>query len=257
MCVPRLLDGLHPFIALTLLLSPQLQRLLSIVTKHEKEVVLKRERWRGKKSLFLWPWDQTHPQHHSSVVPTLSLYSTRCFGCSFEMLATANKTYGTNICTVFAFHALFLPRFTPYKVPQTIREASRARRQREWDEMGEGGWLDTDDMSYSLTEIKHRVSSVTLFSTGLLSSPSIRLPLSLSLPFPVCLSYYSDEFSWVSAFQNASPHLHTDTPTHASTKAHTYSRAHTHTHQALCEVIEAFIQMVMSWGTGLPEELYS
>lgn len=43
-------------------------------------------------------------------------------------------------------------------------------------------------------------------------------------------------------------------PTHASTEKHTYSRAHTHTHTQ-CEVIEAFIQMVMSWGTGLPEEL--
>lgn len=44
-------------------------------------------------------------------------------------------------------------------------------------------------------------------------------------------------------------------PIHASTETRTYNRAHTHTHQALCEVIEAFIQMVMSWGTGLPEEL--
>lgn len=48
-------------------------------------------------------------------------------------------------------------------------------------------------------------------------------------------------------------------PTHASTETHTYRCTHTiestHTHQALCEVIEAFIQMVMSWGTGLPEEL--
>lgn len=46
-------------------------------------------------------------------------------------------------------------------------------------------------------------------------------------------------------------------PTIASPDTHTYSRAHTHTHihQALREVIEAFIQMVMSWGTGLAEEL--
>jgi len=42
-------------------------------------------------------------------------------------------------------------------------------------------------------------------------------------------------------------------PSHASTETYTYSSARTH--QTLYEVIEAFIQMVMSLGTGLPEEL--
>lgn len=43
-CVPRLLDDLHPLVAVALLLGSQLQRLLSIVTKHDEEVVLRRER---------------------------------------------------------------------------------------------------------------------------------------------------------------------------------------------------------------------
>lgn len=42
-CVPRLLDDLHPLVAVALLLRSQLQRLLSIVTKHDEEVVLRRE----------------------------------------------------------------------------------------------------------------------------------------------------------------------------------------------------------------------
>ncbi len=90
MCVPRLLDGLHPFITLTLLLRPQLQRLLSIVTKHDEEVVLKREKIKREK-LFI----SVTPRPNTST--TVSLYSTRCFGCSADMLAAANQTYGTDI----------------------------------------------------------------------------------------------------------------------------------------------------------------
>lgn len=41
-CVPGLLDGLHPFVALALLLGAQLQGLLSVVAEHDEEVVLRR-----------------------------------------------------------------------------------------------------------------------------------------------------------------------------------------------------------------------
>lgn len=79
--VPRLLDGLHPFVALTLLLRPQFQRLLSIMTKHDEEVVLRRDKHR-KNSSYLWPWDQTCVQHRSSVAPTLALQ--KLLHCDWE-----------------------------------------------------------------------------------------------------------------------------------------------------------------------------
>lgn len=60
MCVPGLLDCFHPFVALTLLFCPQLQRLLSIVTKHNKEVMLKREREREKKLFFICDHETKH-----------------------------------------------------------------------------------------------------------------------------------------------------------------------------------------------------
>lgn len=54
MCVPRLLNGLHPFIALNLLICPELQRLLPIMAKHDEEVVLIREKQREKEKLFIF-----------------------------------------------------------------------------------------------------------------------------------------------------------------------------------------------------------
>lgn len=67
LCVPRLLDSLHPFVALALLLRPQLQRLLSIVTEHDEEVVLKVETQKREreKTLFLC----TTPSSNSSTTP--------------------------------------------------------------------------------------------------------------------------------------------------------------------------------------------
>lgn len=53
-CVPRLLDGLHPLVAVTLLLGSQLQRLLSIVTKYDEEVVLKRQKQSRRGALYSW-----------------------------------------------------------------------------------------------------------------------------------------------------------------------------------------------------------
>ena len=41
--LPGLLDGLHPLVAVGLLLRAQLQRFLSIVAKNDEEVVLNQE----------------------------------------------------------------------------------------------------------------------------------------------------------------------------------------------------------------------
>ena len=98
MCIPGLLDGLYPFITLRLLLCPQLQRFLSIMTKHDEEVVLMREKKIKREKLFscvtLGP---KHSQHYGWVMSALSSNSTGCFGCSFEKFTTANQTYGANI----------------------------------------------------------------------------------------------------------------------------------------------------------------
>lgn len=69
MCIPGLLDGLHPFIALTLLLCPQFQRFLSIVTKDDEEVVLKREKIKREKAVSIRDCEtqqiaSTTSQHH-------------------------------------------------------------------------------------------------------------------------------------------------------------------------------------------------
>lgn len=88
-----------------------------------------------------------------------------------------------------------------------------------------------------------------LRSTSLLSSPSISLlPSPLSLPGFLSVSI----IIWLN-FPEYLPSKYF--PTHTNTCEHTDTHLHAHTDQALCEVIEAFIQMVMSWGTGLPEEL--
>lgn len=142
----------------------------------------------------MWPWRLTHLQQNSSVVPTVSLYSSRCFGGSFEMRVTANQTYGAHIWKHgVKLHLLF----TLFSCPDSSHIKFHMKQAE-----------DTD---------RTALWSVPLFSTSLLSSRSISpLPVSLSLSFPVCLAYYSDEFPWVSAFKIL---------------PHTYIQTHaTHTH---------------------------
>lgn len=112
--VPRLLDGLHPFIALTLLLGPQLQRLLSIMAKHNEEVVLRRQRQKREK-LFIFvtlrPNTSTSPL--ISCTNSLALHKM-LLGAPLRRWPQLTRHMETLLSTAFAFHALFLPRFFPY-----------------------------------------------------------------------------------------------------------------------------------------------
>lgn len=130
-CIPGLLDGLHPFITLTLLLCPQLQRFLSIMTKHDKEVVLRREKDRERKAAYICDPETKHifQHHHSSV------------GCSFEMLATANQTYGADIWKRhFQIHLLFsCPDSSHIKFHSPYMNRAECTQTRAGDRTGEGG----------------------------------------------------------------------------------------------------------------------
>lgn len=59
--VPRLLDGLHPLVAVALLLGAQLQGLLSVVTKDDQEVVLRRQKGKQGEVLQTGTEEDTEP----------------------------------------------------------------------------------------------------------------------------------------------------------------------------------------------------
>lgn len=119
MCVPCLLDGLHPFVALTLFLGPQLQRLLSIVTKHNQEVVLKNKE---RKAVYVCDPEPlntlTTPCRTCHIIARdVSVAPVLCWP---PLIGHMAQTYG-NIalsCICF-FNALFLPGFVLYNISQT------------------------------------------------------------------------------------------------------------------------------------------
>lgn len=149
MCIPRLLDDIHPFITLTLLICPQLQRLLSIMTKHDEEVVLSRQEEREK----LFPYmNQRAGISTTGLVHCADSLMMTWFGCSFEILATTNQADRTIAYNCISYLYSFIAQIHPKSVPQTRHFGRRAHRQ--GDRLAEGGWLHKHDV---LIELNHLI----------------------------------------------------------------------------------------------------
>lgn len=198
--VPGLLDGLHPLVALTLLLGPQLQRLLPVVTEHNEEVVLgrHREKKREQKRTFALVTLTPHTQLTPLVGGADALTSHRMFFFflfSFlvvapqQSLASTRQTYGADIRKrFFPLHLLFTlfsrPNSSHVVFPLSLHTAGRAntfthRGETWWDCWGRVG---AGRLFAHWTETWRCVRSSLLFA-GLLSSPALCLQL------PVCLCY--------------------------------------------------------------------
>lgn len=112
MCVPCLLDGLHPFVALTLFLGPQLQRLLSIVTKHNEEVVLKNKERQAvyvcdpePLNTLTTPWRNCH-----FLAGDVLVAPARCWPPLIRHMA---QTYGNIAFNCICFSRSFLAQIRP------------------------------------------------------------------------------------------------------------------------------------------------
>lgn len=110
--VPRLLDGLHPFIALILLLGPQLQRLLSIVAKYNEEVVLSRQREKRDK---VFTFVTLRPNTATSLLVSctnslilLKMLLVAPLRCWPQLIRHMAQTYGCIAFKCICFSHIFL-----------------------------------------------------------------------------------------------------------------------------------------------------
>lgn len=158
-CLPGLLDRLNPFIALALLLCSQLQRFLSIMTKHDEEVVLqrKRENW----FRFCDPEKKT-----DSPSPAVSLYSTMLFWLPiWDATVTANQTYATDIWK----RCFSCPVIHPAKSSTGLIWTEQSSTQTEW----ETGWGRVGGSTHMTELFAHWNKTSNLVCVSLLHQPII------------------------------------------------------------------------------------
>lgn len=136
------------------------------------------------------------------------------------------QTYGDIAFNCICFSRSFLAQIHPLLCSTDLtcsRQSTQTGRVRQ-----DGGVASTQMASL----FAHWIKTSSLLCASLLSPPASyhhhQLASCLSLSFPVCLSYYSDEFFLSISLFKCFPTF-THTATHASTETYTYSRSHSHT----------------------------